>query len=432
MAEFRPLEKGSSTDSGVSSNNQSDDLSSTNSTIHNQLLNHVMYGNEQTRTIKKKNHVVISQDSTSFVNNEIISEFEEDRCNQILSSDESNQGNTIDENCITGIQRSPSDVTKTISIGYTNVTLKSSRASSSIKSSITVPLQRQSDTISLHGKNDVEDKQIDNVPLHRENDYHDKREYVRDWLNKSTEDLQQSDGLNVLYTKDNTTIMTTSGIQEYVQVENDGYVKSHSIGYSKYTPSENSEKCDVIQRSSKAQTEGQVQNTVIKTDMTSDTYKEDKSSHTSKEDDRVHIYKVKGEIKYYDDNICRRSYKSNEKNDTNDIVTVQTLNVDDNKTVQSSPVNEKTENSSSNTHVISIDMSASLRTNNLVQIHKTCESQDKLEKINSQREKTTSEYDMASSYQMIQACEVDSKDTENLSSAISDYLLVDECDSHSS
>jgi hypothetical protein len=64
MAEFRPLEKGSSTDSGVSSNNQSDDLFSTNSTIHNQLLNHVMYGNEQTRTIPNKNHVVISQDST--------------------------------------------------------------------------------------------------------------------------------------------------------------------------------------------------------------------------------------------------------------------------------------------------------------------------------------------------------------------------------
>jgi len=166
--------------------------------------------------------------------------------------------------------------------------------------------------------------------------------------------------------------------------------------------------------------------------MPSDTYKENKPSHTNKEEDRVHIYKVKGEIQYYDDNICRRSYKSNEKNKTNDIVTVQTLNVDHNITVQSRPVNENKEISSSNSHANSIDMSASLHTNNLVQIHKTCESQDKLEKLDSQTERTTSEYDMASSYKMIQACVVDSKDTENLSSAISDYLLVDECDSHSS
>ena len=166
--------------------------------------------------------------------------------------------------------------------------------------------------------------------------------------------------------------------------------------------------------------------------MPSDTNKENKPSHTNKEEDNVHMYKVKGEIQYYDDNICRRSYKSNEKNNINDIVTVQTLSVYDNNTVPSSPVNENKENSSSNSHTISFDTSASSHTNNLVQIHKTCESQDKSEKLNSQTGRTTPEYDMTISYKMIQACIVDSKETENLSSAISDYLLVDECESHSS
>lgn len=426
MAEFRPLEKESSTDSGVSSNNQSDEISSTNSTIHNQQSHHVMYGHEGTRTIQKQNHIGISQDSTSFVNNEIIPEFEEDRCNQILSSDVSNQGNTTNGNCTTGIQRSPSDVTTTISICYTNVTLKSSRVSSSITSSITglfskpsnrssiqdlfqaVPLQRQTDNISLHGENNREDKQIDNIPLHRENDYHDKREYVRDWLRKSTEDLPQIDSLNGLSTENSSTIMPTSGIQEYVQVENGGSLKSHSTGYSKYTPSENSEKCEVMHRSSKTQNESPIQNTVIKAlNMPSDTNKE------NKEEDNVHIYTNTMMITSFK----RRSYKSNEKNNVNDIVTVQTLTVDDHSTVHSSPANENKENSSSNLHTISIDTSALSHTNNLVQIHKTCETQDKLD---SQPGRT------------IQACVVDGKDTDNLSSAISDYLLVDECDSHSS